>query len=458
MTHFALLEESLTQGDGGLHDFITLDCITIAAAWKIRNLDWRSIGEQEHWFSETVLLRVRRSKLALVLHASRRPEKGGSWIAFRLNHIKGQAPTIDAREQVFASYISLGGVDVPVHKFILTGLRHVGVQLRKLSFLVGLRGRKAEIKATLELAAAGASEARNLVVYDVGQGSAVGLVDAVGHPCLFFDLGWPTSFNAKSRPLDPPNLFVGDACAHCTVRKAPVILSHWDFDHWAYAVANDNYNFGKKASTMTLKPAAVDRIWIVPRPPALKKNGKGLGPTHLRLLSSLKQRIVWPNALKSVRFGAGVITRTDPAVLPDDRNNQSLVWFVMRRSEPRRAVLLAGDVSYPKARWPLPKPNLHGLVASHHGADVTDPPKRSGAFAKLAISVGDPNVYGHPRLLGLLEHAAAGWGQGKCTYTRTVWPPASPMKTGAVLLTLDASAPTTFSCSCLIPGNMGTTQ
>ena len=90
-------------------------------------------------------------------------------------------------------------------------------------------------------------------VVDVGQGSMVA-VFANAQPRLFFDYGWPLSFYAATAPARPTPP-APDA--------APVVLSHWDFDHWSFPFA------GFVGGMPTWMPGEVDREWLVP----------GIGPS-----------------------------------------------------------------------------------------------------------------------------------------------------------------------------------
>ncbi len=67
----------------------------------------------------------------------------------------------------------------------------------------------------------GLSTTSEIQVRDVGQASFVTFLDAKGAVLGHFDAGWPISYNAHTAPAKAPAI----------TGKAPVILSHWDWDH-----------------------------------------------------------------------------------------------------------------------------------------------------------------------------------------------------------------------------------
>ena len=65
-----------------------------------------------------------------------------------------------------------------------------------------------------------------LVCFDIGQGSASALVCQCGYPIYYYDTGCGSGRNAKTAP---------SLIDFCTCKTPPVIMSHWDTDHWAGA-------------------------------------------------------------------------------------------------------------------------------------------------------------------------------------------------------------------------------
>lgn len=451
-THYAMIEDIVSEGPDAM---VVLDCITAAAAKQLSAQKWAQTNPNDENLNQTMLLTVRLKDLMSCMTSQQIFDERREWISFNL-----QDHRPDANDgAIDATFLSLGGQDQQTPaRFTLTDLQSASPQLQQLAFLAGLSRRGAQILEVLETAAAQAGQSRWVVAYDVGQGNANALVDGDGHPCLFFDLGWPTRANTRTRPPHRPALLAAESCCRPIGFKAPVVLSHWDFDHWAYAVSNMKYNTRNRAADITFDQHTSNRPWIVPRPPA-RLGGKGLGPTHLRFIAQLRQRLVWPNRLRRLSFSAGVITRTDPTKNPHSRNNQGLAWFVMHNATATMATLLPGDVEYPKLHWPVTAPELVSLVASHHGGWAGIPPvATTSAQPHLTLSLGELNVHHHPDLLALKSHCAKGWPTPLLTSNRST-PPGSLLTNGSVLIPLNRSAAKpAFSCTTLVESNLVPTQ
>jgi hypothetical protein len=103
---------------------------------------------------------------------------------------------------------------------------------------------------------------------------------AAGVVWLYFDLGGAVNGNLGTFPPELRRF--------CFSTHPPVVLSHWDWDHW---------------SSASRDPRAQAETWIVPRQGA----AKGLGPVHRTLLARLLQRgrvLVWPQGLRALRVAA----------------------------------------------------------------------------------------------------------------------------------------------------------
>lgn len=465
-THFALLDDIVDILVGGrLRPHAILDCITRKAAEDLKDTTWRNLnGEQREALNRSTLLSVPLDELCRA-HPRLTPESG--WLSF---HMAPAEQGSDAENTVTASYVSLSGTNEEnqLPRFTLSNIKPTPHPFRKLAFLTGLQARKQEILDVLENSCdEGLNSSRDVVVYDIGQGSATALVDWRGRPVIFFDLGWPTSFNARTRPAHPPALFDPEKCPICreTSRPpAPVILSHWDFDHWAYAIENDRYDYTRNAAKMRFKPEAIDRPWILPKPPRIG-NTKGLGPTHMRLLTELPQRLLWPTRLHSIKFSAGTVTRTDSRIDPCNRNNQGLAWFVGTSSN-AETLLLPGDASYDHLRLPAGGANITHLLASHHGGianGIATHLTGAGTYRKLVISVGDNNSHDHPNTTILAAYSHAGWPSPLLTQTRLPVR-GSVFHNGSVLMNLPHSPPPHFArrcrciCTCVRAANLVPTQ
>lgn len=234
-----------------------------------------------------------------------------------------------------------------------------------------------------------------VAVYDVGQASFSAIVNRWEHPLVFFDVGWPLNFNGRSKPnCSNFNPFSLD----CPSNPAPVVLSHFDWDHWGFAyqsgVIRQN-NQGNWVSSVTYKRIALERPWLVRRPQYKRHN---LGASHIHLIHTLSNTIIsgtgkralrlWPTRKKSLHWGACKIIACTPAAGSITtpafrRNNESLTMVVEERTDGAK-VLLCGDADYPSI--PIHHRNgLTGLVAPHHGG---------------AITLGStPNAKGHGRMV-----------------------------------------------------------
>lgn len=277
-------------------------------------------------------------------------------------------------------------------------------------------------------------------VMDVGQGGMVTVQQRSWHrpvPKLFFDFGWPLKQLEKSTAPAPPDL---DAA-----RDAPVVLTHWDFDHYAYALADvhkQNYQW---------RPGADLRTWLVP----------GVGPNwghvlpctsgilwamHLFLANRLK---VWPHDVAGLTTGFVTIAKTVPyAAFKGDPNQHGLFMILHERvpddgpreqRKPVAAILIPGDADYQaikqalypgiakSAPFPVNTFAWKGLVATHHGGEFSYdvvPIAALPAKAKhaprsiLAISAGQTH-YKHPEAPAQQAYLTGGhWRQHTITFNR----------------------------------------
>jgi beta-lactamase superfamily II metal-dependent hydrolase len=254
-----------------------------------------------------------------------------------------------------------------------------------------------------------------VAAYDVGQGNCNAIVDEYEHPRVFFDLGWAPNFHAKTRPPIQPVFF-------CDYRPtvAPVVLSHWDMDHWCYAIAKSDFDTNSLTTRHQWRGRALRRHWIARAP---VPGAKPLGPLAQSFYHKLARRqamhgiptmLLWPNDCERIPFSDGWLEACapDPELTPD-RNNTGIAMFVQRKGE-GPAILLTGDADFTS----IPSlasnicPPLAGMVAPHHGSDITTTkipvPMPSGPKT-LAFSVGQNNHYGHPKVDALDAYKLAGW-------------------------------------------------
>jgi beta-lactamase superfamily II metal-dependent hydrolase len=220
-------------------------------------------------------------------------------------------------------------------------------------------------------------------VLDVGQGSACGLWREQHGARLYFDLGGGAVANSGTFPTGRLRL--------CRSQDPPVILSHWDWDHWSSAMRF---------------PEFLDLPWLAPR--------QDLDPIHLAFAHQLHKRgnlHVWPDTTTSIREGP---LRIEKCGTPDgrDKNNNGLAMTVEGAGfgHPYRA-LLPGDAGFDSIPSVTSGESFDAIVASHHGAQVGAISTMTAPMANAALvySYGHANTYGHPRLHAALEYLQAGW-------------------------------------------------
>lgn len=224
-------------------------------------------------------------------------------------------------------------------------------------------------------------EATSVGVLDVGQGNWNVLLHR-GCACLLYDLGGGVLAHLRSFPADFTRF--------CFAARPPVVLSHWDWDHWSSAARF---------------PEAQKLTWIVPRQGSL-------GPTHARFLAALRAHgsvrvLSLPNGQSIGPSHARLQQATGPA---RSRNATGLALVVTSPCG-RRVVLLPGDAGY--ANLQLPK-HLTSLVVPHHGGVTrssakTLPSSDGESCGRAVISVGATSPK-HPSEQSLKLHD--GWGNG----------------------------------------------
>jgi hypothetical protein len=226
-------------------------------------------------------------------------------------------------------------------------------------------------------------------VFDVGQGNLNALWESNGPATLYFDFGGGVTANKQTYPKKP--------VTPCFNGAAPVILSHWDWDHWSSA--------GR-----FLK--ALDLHWIVPR-------CTDPGAHHRALAWELHRRghlHIWPQGMPDC---VGPYFRVEKCT-GYGRNDSGLAMTVhgQKGTEFDRKVLLTGDAAYDCIPEVQRKTRFGALVASHHGAivDSISEAQPNAAGAVLVYSVGHGNGFCHPRLHAELEYLQSLWAP-KNTYS-----------------------------------------
>lgn len=329
-----------------------------------------------------------------------------------------------------------GGVSV-------TEMRRVdSSQARRLDALVAMpSGEKTEhdVLQRLFREVDSAPQVPDVAVVDVGQGALAALcMPGGGDPLLFVDLGWPTIFNHRGAPTCLPNL---------NYSKVPVLLTHWDWDHWGLALNSIKWAGSPKHCVITWNTSALDRPWVVPGV-GKKWGGVKLSPMDWRFALALARRgnlYRWPSPAY-VMHNKRLLVTPIKGGKPGDRNNNGLVVVVANQFDKRgpcRAILLPGDANYlnlpfSKPGW-TPKYAFSGLAASHHGGKVTAakiPAASSPAW--LAISAGMGNTYKHPAQQAQRGYIDKGWTCHVVTSHRCVGVAAAHCAHGSVLLTTNS--------------------
>lgn len=331
---------------------------------------------------------------------------------------------IDDKEGKSGAYLyPLEGPNGPRPKLCLLSVERL-TNRRAVSRLDGfarLKGIKAASRRAIETIfrdALASLQKPAVVVYDVGQANFNAVVDISGCPAqppvpvLFFDCGAPHGRHYGTLPtpiIDPfPNAAAG----------SPVVLSHWDMDHWAGAATGQPL-YGSQGIKLNWSPAAMDRLWIVPNQ-GRRATGQKIRSTAWRLALALHRAgklIVWPTLLNRISLPHGSsIVKCVPAPGVRGKNNNSGLALIVRthtQQRPEALTILPGDADY--ASLAINYPQLYqpgmsftGLVASHHGADLVGaPPQAMASWSRLAVSHG--RCYGHPTPASLAAHKAAGW-------------------------------------------------
>ena len=219
--------------------------------------------------------------------------------------------------------------------------------------------------------------------YDVGQGNWQGLLNCWGMPIAYFDLGGGVLGHVHSFPPEMNEV--------CFVRRPPVVLSHWDWDHWSSAQRFTD---------------ALEMTWIVPR--------QQLGPVQRVFLYNLQQHrdvLFWPKDLTALRVGQIKIRKC----LGRGKNHSGLAISVSPPNYWRdEDILFTGDCDY--RQIPGWDDTYRHVLVPHHGAQMPSndiPSPECEVYSCATISRGHQNRWDHPREITLRRHGAAGWTRFK---------------------------------------------
>jgi hypothetical protein len=258
------------------------------------------------------------------------------------------------------------------------GIEQVGLELqRQLDFLAGWGDARPSQERDIVSALDRQGDIDSIAIYDVGQGAATALLSS-GLPVMYFDLGGSAIGNWRSFPVRL-NQF-------CFTQDPPVVLSHWDWDHWSSAVRDPGN-------------AIDDRVWILP----LQSAAGALGAVHARFLAMLNGRarqVLWWDPNLTQVFLPNLHTTIMRATGPQSSRNESgLAIVVDRKGGPNERVLLPGDASF--ANLPVKGGDkFHHIMVPHHGGKTqlsVLPDHIIKTRGHVIYSYGAGNIFLHPR-------------------------------------------------------------
>jgi hypothetical protein len=172
----------------------------------------------------------------------------------------------------------------------------------------------------------------------------------------------------------------------CFTQKPPIILSHWDFDHWSSARRD---------------PSSLAMTWIAPR--------QAVGPTHVALMTNLSQLLLIPSNFTAKWRGQLYLERCTGS----GRNHSGLSLTISNTSnDGGDKMLFPGDARYSCVPSFPPMRDYLSVVAPHHGADMrnhTVPTGNCWPASRLVYSYGPGNSFNHPRCVTRRDHDSAGW-------------------------------------------------
>lgn len=255
-----------------------------------------------------------------------------------------------------------------------------------------------------------------LAMLDVGQGSAHALMCECGFPVLYSDVGCGVYRNARTRP---------GTVRFCLCNDPPVVLSHWDADHWS----------GARQDTELLK-----KRWVAPR--------QSITTVHTTFANDILRAggsiHVVANGAPPRSWNNGSQTLHLSRATGSKRNGTGLVLSVEDRNH-GTSWLLPGDAGYADLGTALP-PSACAVAVPHHGASMPAkhvPPVPAQGYARALYSFGPDNKHGrtnvtHPVQSTVDAHTAANWQSPG-------WPPPGPPGTalagGDTLATAQNTSP-----------------
>jgi len=218
------------------------------------------------------------------------------------------------------------------------------------------------------------------VVYDVGQGGSNGFCTSGGPVEGYFDLGGGVLRNTFTFPTALRNF--------CFSTAPPVILSHWDWDHWSSANRNT---------------ASYNLDWIAPR--------QKVGAIQTALITNISHhgRLLLVSASFTAKWRGQIYLESCTG---SGRNHSGIALTFSEMSNGMgNLMLFPGDAKYSVIPSFGAKKYL-SVVVPHHGGNMGTPlaPNYTGGTGpRLAYSYGLGNKYGHAATVTRQRHSATGW-------------------------------------------------
>lgn len=264
--------------------------------------------------------------------------------------------------------------------------------LQALSRIDPLDGQRDATQTEIEAALAPAvGSLDEIAIYDVGQGSSCGLLSN-GRVATYFDFGGGVAGNKKTFPRKLVSF------CFCRTEMPPIILSHWDHDHWS-SEGRDTRSHGA--------------TWIAPRQPI---TGRARAPHHSAFIASLISNgklLIWPAKLSSLAVGQFRIIKC----VGTSKNASGLAVEVDPPDDTHAPVLLPADAGYDDIPG-ASSGTFEGIACPHHGGwsnFKNVPTKPSPRHSRLAYSYGRNNTYHHPLSATYTAHNNASWTDPRVT-------------------------------------------
>ena len=330
---------------------------------------------------QVVILQNYSSALQGIFQEVKIEETESEWVILRTNRQKNGLPAFHFIEDAPQPDLYISSITrIPQNNPIL-GLLEKQVSLDNFD-----ESSEAEIISLLQQGHH--ANAEFVAVYNVGQGNANAICDFNGIPMFYFDLGGGCYRNARtySRSLN-----------YCFSYKPPILLSHWDTDHFQSAKMNKAY---------------LAENWIVPN--------QKIGPVHFKFFLSITgTKLIWPHALTQIGFQWGIIERCRGQLKEKNHSGLAFTAELSPSFNYIRKVLLPADAAY--IHIPSTNNNSYdGIVITHHGAEFdigNVPVPYCRDFGANVLSYGKNNSYDHPRRMAVRSHIMSGWLKNKrrCT-------------------------------------------